>query len=545
MKKSFSLWDYLWYATPIFLEGFTAGWETGSIGGILAMPQFLSYFNYPSAFRQGSMTACLIAGEFGGSLFMGFFLADRLGRKRTIYVAAAIYLIGQIIVVASVAQGMFIVGRVLNGFGAGGLIQTVPLYTAEIAPVWIRGRLGYNLNAGTALGLFATYWVQYGSQNIHNNGSWRMPLSLQFVPILILIGLMIPRPESPRWLFMQDRGDEALMVLAKLHGMGNQNDETVRAEYEEIRIINDYEKTMPAPSLYALFFKKEYRRRTILGAGIQFLHEISGPNICLYYAPKVFTQVGVSGTQASLLANGINGALLVVTSLTLMWMADKYGRRNQMIFGPICMGTCFVVVGAIMRGYGSPHWDSTTQSVQFSFVNKAASKAAIAFMYLYMASFGAIYCAVGQTYPNEVFSLRARGRGTALGASMNWLVNFWLGLYIPYALNQASWKLYFVFAGFNYMNTILCYVFFPETALRTLEEIDLLFTPDRTVFVFLDKEATRKGRLLHADLADGETVGQEMKKALGSLGHVESWSSELSPRSQEVKKAQLSHEEVV
>lgn len=356
MKKSFSLWEYLWYATPIFLEGFTAGWETGSIGGILAMPQFLSYFNYPSAFRQGSMTACLIAGEFGGSLFMGFFLADRLGRKRTIYVAATIYLIGQIIVVASVAQGMFIVrvwplprprtrlsiqghlmtyisqvGRVLNGFGAGGLIQTVPLYTAEIAPVWIRGRLGYNLNAGTAMGLFVTYWVQYGSQNIRNNGSWRMPLSLQFIPILILVGLMIPRPESPRWLFMQDRADDALMVLAKLHGKGNQNDETVRAEYEEIRIINDYEKTMPAPSVYALFFKKEYRRRTVLGAGIQFLHEISGPNICLYYAPKVFTQVGVSGTQASLLANGINGALLVVTSLTLMWMADKYGRRNQMV----------------------------------------------------------------------------------------------------------------------------------------------------------------------------------------------------------------------
>lgn len=253
------------------------------------------------------------------------------------------------------------------------MIQTVPLYTAEIAPVWIRGRLGYNLNFGTAMGLLVTYWVQYGSQNLSSSGSWRVPLALQFVPPLILLGLMILRPESPRWLFMQDRSEEALQVLAKLHGGGNQNDETVRAEYEEIRIINEYEKTMSPPSVYALFFKREYRRRTILGAGIQFLHELSGPNICLYYAPKVFTQAGVSGTQASLLANGINGALLVVTSLSLMWMADKYGRRNQMVglhalrLSPQltdCTDHWPAMYGHLLRGRGFAHawvWISTPQ----------------------------------------------------------------------------------------------------------------------------------------------------------------------------------------
>ena len=133
MTQKFTLLDYLYYASIIFIEGFAAGWETGSIGGVLAMPQFLSYFNYPSSFRQGSMTACLLAGEFGGSLFMGFLLADRLGRKCTIYTASLLYLIGQIIVVASVNQAMFIVGRVLNGFGAGGLIQTVPLYVSILS----------------------------------------------------------------------------------------------------------------------------------------------------------------------------------------------------------------------------------------------------------------------------------------------------------------------------------------------------------------------------------------------------------------------------
>jgi MFS family permease len=127
MKTTFTALDYLYYASPIFLEGFAAGWETGSIGGILAMPQFLDYFSQPSSFRQGSMTACLIAGEFGGSLFTGFFVSDRFGRKKTIIFSGILYIIGQIIVVASINQAMFITGRVLNGFGAGGLIQSVPL----------------------------------------------------------------------------------------------------------------------------------------------------------------------------------------------------------------------------------------------------------------------------------------------------------------------------------------------------------------------------------------------------------------------------------
>ena len=122
-----SLSMILYYAFPIAVTGFAYGWEVGSMGGILAMPQFLDYFGTPSAFRQGVMTAALIAGEFGGSLIIGFFLSDRLGRRATILTSICIYLIGQVLVVAAQKQGMFIAGRVINGLGAGGLFQTMSL----------------------------------------------------------------------------------------------------------------------------------------------------------------------------------------------------------------------------------------------------------------------------------------------------------------------------------------------------------------------------------------------------------------------------------
>jgi MFS family permease len=123
-----SLARKLYYALPPAIAGFGYGWENASMSGILSMPQFLSYFNTPSAFRQGVMTSALLAGEFGGSLFIGYILSDRLGRRLTILVSAIIYLIGQSLLVASQNQPMFIAARVVNGLGAGGLFQTVSLY---------------------------------------------------------------------------------------------------------------------------------------------------------------------------------------------------------------------------------------------------------------------------------------------------------------------------------------------------------------------------------------------------------------------------------
>ena len=97
------------------------------MGGILAMPQFLSYMGTPTDFRQGLMTASLIAGEFIGSLLIGLVFSDRFGRRVTIMASILVYLVGQAILIAAQGQGMFIAGRVINGLGAGPWFQTMSL----------------------------------------------------------------------------------------------------------------------------------------------------------------------------------------------------------------------------------------------------------------------------------------------------------------------------------------------------------------------------------------------------------------------------------
>lgn len=514
-KNNTSLSRKLYYALAPSITGFAYGWENASMGGILAMPAFLTYFHTPSAYRQGAMTAALIAGEFGGSLLIGFLLSDRYGRRRTILTSVVIYLIGQAIIVAAQNQPMFIAGRVVNGLGAGGLFQTMSLYTAEITPPEIRGMMTSTLNTGIAIGLLVAYWVQYAALNINGNAAWRMCFGLQLIPGLLVGVIIFFRPESPRWLFHHDYTEQALQVLADLHANGNRNDPVVQSEYEEIRVVVEFERGSPPPSYFSLLFSEKYRRRTVLGMGLQFMQQVTGINIILYYASKVFAQTGRTATTAALLANGISSALLLISSFSLTLLMDFYGRRKPIMIGPTAMGVCMIVVGSMLVGFGSPHFNATTQAVEFTFVNKAAGNAAVAFMLLYMVSFGAFFSALPWTYQNEVFPINARGRGTALATCTNWFVNFWLGLYIPAALNKASWKLYYIFGAINIVISIVGYFFFPETSQRTLEELDLLFTPNRRILVCFDRDACQKGSMLSHGLDTGpDAVAKDLESAL-------------------------------
>lgn len=388
-------------------------------------------------------------------------------------------------------------------------------YTAEIAPAHIRGRVTSTLNSGIAVGLLVAYWVQYGALHIDGNGAWRLCFALQLLPGLAIALLMRTRPESPRWLVQHDKHEDALLVLANLHAGGDVSNVVVRSEFEEMRVVVGLEKSTVAPSYVKLIFNRDYRRRTALATGLQCMQQLSGANIVLYYAAKVFAQTGRTGPSAALLANGISSAILLLGTVSLTLLLDTYGRRRPIFLGPLCMGTCLVVAGSMLVSYGSPRFDEVTQAVQFTFQNVQAGNAAIAFMFLFQFFFGHLSSSVPWTYQSEVYPVLARARGTALSVAANYFTNFWLGLYIPQGLNKASWRIYFIFGGINFGCAVLGYLFFPETANRTLEELDLLFTPDRRVLVFLDGVACRKGAMLQTHLdEDAEAVALELSKRL-------------------------------
>ncbi|PWY73467.1 sugar transporter [Aspergillus eucalypticola CBS 122712] len=352
------------------------------------------------------------------------------------------------------------------------------------------------MSAGIAVGLLVSYWVQYGALKVSGTAAWRMCFALQLVPGVLVDMLIYLRPKSPRWLFQHDRSDEAFQVLADLHGHGDCSDPFVQAEFQEIRVVVQYGGRTPPPSYLSLLAKAPYRRRTALAMGLHFMQNISSVRIVFYYAAKVFTQTGCTGTQAASLANGIGSSIFLVASFSLTVMIDRYGRRKPLIIGPSLMGICMIVVGILLVGYGSPYFDAESQQLKNSFANVKAGNAAVAFVFLHMISFGSTCAELPWTYQNEVFPISARGRGTAVSACIIWFTNFWLGLYMPEAL-KAAWKIYFVFGGVCIATSFETYLFYPETAQQSLEELNLLFMPIRRKLVCFDWEACQKGSLLH------------------------------------------------
>lgn len=275
--------------------------KTDHSGGILAMPQFLSYMNHPGNFLQGGITASIQAGSFAGSLLTGALLADRLGRRNTILLGSLIFTIGVAISTAANNVIALIAGRVINGLGNGCLAMMVrrpqrvdlrkliadpiqvPLYQSEIAPPQyvrispamnafltnprIRGRIVSLQQCCINLGILVAFWIQYGTSFLEGNASWRVAIGLQMIPTVSLHLTMWFMPESPRWLAQHDNHEKALQALAQMHANGDVNDPFVQAELVEIESKIQWERMNPPPNYLQMLVGRD-RRRTWLGIGV-------------------------------------------------------------------------------------------------------------------------------------------------------------------------------------------------------------------------------------------------------------------------------------
>ncbi|KAL3703128.1 hypothetical protein TMatcc_010316 [Talaromyces marneffei ATCC 18224] len=496
-------WTIYLYGIAPCTGGLAFGYDTGSMSGILVMPQFLTYMNHPSNFLQGWITGSIQAGAFAGSLLTGAFLADKLGRKKTLLLGSAIFTVG--IAISTVANNVAVLisGRVINGIGNGCLAMMVPNYQSEISPREIRGRIISIQQCFINFGILAAFWIQYGTSHIDGEAAWRLAIGLQMIPTTILHITMYFLPESPRWLVQQDRYQEALEALARLHSKGDVRDAYVRAELTEIITKLRWEKSHPPTSYASMLFGVE-ARRTWLAIGVQFWQQVTGINVIMYYAVFLFQQAGLGEIYASLLANGLGGVTLNIFTLLNMYYIDSWGRRRPMILGGIGMGISMMLLGVIMRTKGDPIYNPLTEKINFSFANRNASNAAVAFVYIYVMTFALTWACVAWVYPSELFSMNMRGRGTSFSSATNWFVNFWFVLYIPTAMNKISWKLYLIFMALCFLMAIVVFLFYPkESAGKSLEEMDLLFTPHRTPWVFQDRSATKIGTIFEHDMAHG------------------------------------------
>ncbi|KAF4609468.1 hypothetical protein D9613_012243 [Agrocybe pediades] len=455
------------------------GLDISSMSGVLNNPSYLKTFNFPNPAAQGGIVAAMPAGSLVGSLAVTQ-LADRIGRKKTIILAGWIWVIGSILQCASVNRGMLVVGRIISGISVGLASAVVPIYQSEITAPSIRGRMVSLQQWSITWGILIQYFIQFGCSYINGVASFRIPWGLQMIPAIILSLGMLLFPESPRWLFDHGHEQDALQVLADLHGGGNTKDELVVLEYEEIKQQVHFERTEGAKS-YLDLLKGNNPRRVMLGMSLQMWSQLSGMNIMMYYIVYVFEGAGLTGIRTNLIADSIQYVLNVALTVPAIIYIDKWGRRPMLLVGTLLMGFWMFLVGGLQGRFG--HWgapDGTGRQVWVIEGNMAATKAVIVCSYLFVCSFAITMGPVSWTYPAELFSLKVRGKAVALSTASNWAFNTALAFAVPPGLNSIAWKTYFIFGTFNFAAFLHVFFMFPETVGRSLEEVEEIFQQGHT-----------------------------------------------------------------
>jgi sugar porter (SP) family MFS transporter len=285
--------------------------------------------------------------------------ADRIGRKRTIQLGAAIATVGCAIQTGAVHISMLIIGRFIAGIAIGVLSMIVPVYQAEISPPHARGLLSGWTQLMIVWGFFVANWVGYGCQFLKNTGQWRIPLAIQCVPAMLLLGGMFVLPYSPRWLAGQGRIDEARATLLRLHGGASQaNSDRVEAEFDEMLAQIKWEKENVATSYRDLVKDGPSRHRTLCGCLVQAMCQWTGVNVNNYFGPTIYKALGFGG-NTTLLINGVSGAWqVVVVWIFIQFVVDRLGRRKPLIIGPILMSIFLAWQAGIASQFAKPGYSN-------------------------------------------------------------------------------------------------------------------------------------------------------------------------------------------
>lgn len=452
-------------ATFAAIGSFLFGYDSGIIGSVISpnFKKFHEYFNNPDDSILGAVVSTFAGGCFFGAMSAGW-LADRIGRKRTIQVGSAVAVLGCSLQTGAQNISYLMVGRVIAGLAIGCLSMIVPLYQSEIAPPEMRGFLTGMTQFMIGMGFLVANWVGYGCQYLDSDAQWRVPLGIQVAPAVLLFLGMFGLPYSPRWLIEKGRNEEALAVVRRLHGT-KENADFIKLEFAEMVEQIKYEKANMSSKLSDLWATKPMLKRTLTGMGVQICCQFTGINVSAYFQPSLYAALGYSGNKI-LLITGINNLVgQIVTFVFIYFILDRVGRRLPLIIGAFGMAACLAIEAAI-----NARFPGETSH------NKAAQQAGVAFIILFGSLFfSASFGPVSWVYQSEIFPMRVRAMGTAVSTMANWAINVMISQVSPIGLHRLGWKFYLVFICTNIANAFIVIFFFPETKGKTLEEMDAVF----------------------------------------------------------------------
>jgi SP family sugar:H+ symporter-like MFS transporter len=408
------------------IGGFLFGFDSGVINGTVdGLQQAFQSSKAGLGFEVASMLlGCAIGAFFAGRL------ADRWGRRSVLIIAAALFLLSALGAGWAQSSAVFVFARVLGGFAVGAASVMSPAYIAEVASARYRGRLATVQQIAIISGLFCAFLSNFllakaagaSTQPLWmGHEAWRWMFWMQAFPSLLFLVLLLFIPESPRYLVVKRRKEDARRVLTKLYGATEA--ETKLGEIEA-SLSADHHR----PRLSDLVNKATGKIRPIVwvGIGLATFQQLVGINVVFYYGAVLWQAVGFS-EQDALLINVLSGALSIGACLVTVLLIDKVGRKPLLWIGSAGMAlTLAGVAGAFATG----SLDANGRLALSDQMGMLALVSANLYVIFFNMSWGPVmWVMLGEMFPNQI-----RGSGLAVAGAAQWTSNFAITVTFPVLL---------------------------------------------------------------------------------------------------------------
>ncbi|ORX33819.1 hexose transport-related protein [Kockovaella imperatae] len=357
--------------------------------------------------------------------------------------------------------------RCLIGLGMGVKITTIPIYTAETAPPSIRGALVMSFQLWVAFGIFFGFCSNLIFYRI-GAIAWRVQLAAAFVPAIPVLLMCWFAPESPRWLMKKGRYQKAFASFCRLRFSEIQAARDMfYAHCQILEEMKAHQGTTYFTRLRDIFTKPRLRRANLASWTVMIGQQLCGINIMAFYSSTIFAEAGYN-IRDSLLASFGFGLINTIFALPAIWTIDTFGRRNLLLLG-------FPLMALSLLWAGSMFFMDPANSARVPVLAVA--------IYLFTIAYSPTMGPCPFVYAAECYPLTHREIGMSFAVQQN---NFWssvLGLTFPSLLRALQpWGAFYFYAGTNILGLILIFFFMPETAQRTLEELDFVFAVPVGVF---------------------------------------------------------------
>ncbi|PAN51065.1 hypothetical protein PAHAL_9G567300 [Panicum hallii] len=419
-----------------------------------------------------------------GSLAAGF-TSDWLGRRYTMVLAAAIFFTGALLMGLAPDYALLMAGRFVAGIGVGFALMIAPVYTAEVAPTSARGFLTSFPEVFNNFGILLGYVSNFAFARLPVHLSWRAMFLVGAVPPVFLGVAVLAMPESPRWLVMRGRIDEARRVLQRTsdspaeaeerlldikkvvgipEGVSDADDVAaiVRASNKSSRSDGVWKELLINPS-------RPVRRMLVAGLGLMFIQQATGVDCVVMYSPRVFERAGIKSKTNSLGASMAVGACKTFFIPISTLLLDRIGRRPLLLASGGGMAIfLFTLATSLHMMDRRPEGEAA-----------ALGAVSIAAMLSFVASFASGLGPVAWVYCSEIYPLRLRAQAAAIGTGLNRIMSgatTMSFLSLSDAITIAgSFYLYACVAAAGW---VFMYFFLPETMGKSLEDTVKLFGKD-------------------------------------------------------------------